>query len=807
MKHSGDIRVVSNKNGQEKIEVEEQTDEPDHVDVTQEGIFRCTSCPFSCDNDVEFEQHRTGHVPTSESILKCHYCNYFVSQKEDLVEHLRLHGILDPEEFLNKMTEKGANDPDGKKFRCVICPYVTNSKSQYTYHRQFHKPRGGQYTCTQCSYNVSKRHLLHQHLKVHGINVTSHKQNGEVIFLDEMTDEIEEVPSSASTLDAQSFADIPLVWVSKNGKFSKMFKCRYCPHVNLRKVNIQEHEKMHSIREKNPNSTRLNDIEHRCTECNYVCNNAGVLSSHSKVHQGLYGTVHKLVDPTRTDEEQIRDLSRSTGIQPVADGIPFEDFEITESISTENDDIDSSSGSGSVLYFCKECPARFLKENEFGIHKRFHGSRLFYKCHYCTYTAREKPHLYSHSKVHTNEYQDRTKVLQSMYITSANYPQPHIIPLKTSTDTSWVVAENNNKSMEMSTLCSILNKPVKSSQNVPLSGTELFLQKSEAQQKHAAQLREMSPSPQKPIDPQFGELMHGNPEFIYPTYLKNGRLKEKRYKCHKCPSAFEKREQYKVHLGLHGSKQRYRCDYCDYSVKYYANYAQHLKKHKLNADAHAARRSSDEADLDVDESAEVTSEVTAEESSLKLSTADQQMLALVEQRKATSPTKEVEEKKVFWCPSCPYTNARKDAVDNHQKRHVSVSGVRSTYTCEHCDYSVPQNHFLRDHTKLHFMPNKVNQVEGFMSCDNIKLTSNKADDGSADEDGIDGKSLIFEEHGSKLDETQFSPPLNAEIVERFNNNEGEKQFVNVQTGEVVDRKRNSDTQSSVKEEDSDMEVI
>lgn len=808
LKHSGDIRVVSNKNGQERIEVEEQTDEPDHVDVTQEGIFRCTSCPFSCDGDLDFDQHRMGHVPTSESILKCHYCNYFVSNKEDLVEHLGLHGISDPEEFLNKMMEKGANDPDGKKFRCVICPYVTNSKSQYTYHRQFHKPRGGQYTCSQCSYNVSKRHLLHQHLKVHGINVTSHRQNGEVIYMDEMTDEIEEVPSTVSNLEAQNFSDIPLVWVSKNGKYSKMFKCRYCPHVNLRKVNIQEHEKMHSIRERNPNSSRLNDIEHRCTECNYVCNNAGVLSSHSKVHQGLYGTVHKLVDPSRTDEEQIRELSRSTGIQPVLD---LEDFEITEPIGMEIDDIDSSSGTGSVLYFCKECPARFLKENEFGIHKRFHGSRLFYKCDFCTYTAREKPHLYSHSKVHTGEYQERTKVLQNMYITSANYPQPHTIPLKSGTDSSWVVAENNNKSTGMSTLCSILNKPVKSSQNVPLSGTDLFLQKSEAQQKQAAQLREMSPTPQqKTIDPQFGVLMHGNPDFIYPTYLKNGRLKEKRYKCHKCPSAFEKREQYKVHLGLHGAKQRYCCDYCDYSVKYYANYAQHLKKHKLNAAAHAARRSSDDADQDVDESAEVTSEVTTEEGPLKLSTADQQMLALEEQRKASSPTKEVDERKVFWCPSCPYTNARKDAVDNHQKRHISVSGVRCTYTCEHCDYSVPQNHFLRDHTKLHFVPNKVNQVEGFMSCDNIKLTSNKADEEEgAEEDGTDddGKSLIFEERGSKSEERQFSPALSAEVAERFNNNEGEKQFVNVQTGEVVDRRKISDTLSSAKAEDGDLEVI
>lgn len=64
------------------------------------------------------------------------------------------------------------------------------------------------------------------------------------------------------------------------------------------------------------------------------------------------------------------------------------------------------------------------------------------------------------------------------------------------------------------------------------------------------------PPPPLQRDPEFGLLIHGSPDFVYPTYVKNGKLKEKRYKCHKCPSAFEKREQYKIHLSLHGSKQR-----------------------------------------------------------------------------------------------------------------------------------------------------------------------------------------------------------------------------------------------------------
>lgn len=747
--------MVSNKNGQEKIEVEEITDEPDHVDLPQDGSLKCTLCPFSNEDSLEFERHLMGHTPSDDSIYKCFYCKFFVSHKDELLSHLHLHGISHPEEFISKMMDKSSGE-DVKKFKCLICPYVTNSKSQYTYHKQFHKPRGGQYTCSHCTYNVSKRHLLHQHLKVHGVNVTSHKQNGEIIMFEEGAEEIEEVPIN---LDLHSCTDIPLVWVSKNGKFSKMFKCRFCPHVNLRKVNIQEHEKMHSVREKNPNSSRNNDVEHKCTECNYVCNNAGVLSSHSKVHQGLYGIVHRLVDPTKTDEEQIRELSKSLGLQIMPDHDCLDEIDLVDSPPNETDEIDSSSGTGSVLFFCKDCPARFLKENEFGIHKRFHGLRLFYKCDHCSYTSREKPHLYSHAKVHTTEYQERTAVLQHMYITSSNYPQPKIVSKNIDEELVWVVQEH--KPMEMSTLCSILNKPLKSSQNVPLSGTDLFLQREEAQQKHAAEvLMESSSSPQA-TDAQVEEVRQGNPNFIYQTYLKNGLMKEKPYKCHKCPSAFDKREQFKIHLNLHGSKQRYSCDLCDYSVKYYANYVQHLKKHKLDAEARASRRLSDNTEMDVDESAEVSNldddESSENDKPLTLITTDQEDVG--------------EDKKRYWCQDCPYTSLRKDVLERHQKNH----GIKSTYTCDHCDYSVPQNHVLLEHTKLHFMPNNTNQVEGYMNCDNIKLTLINGED----------KKVIFEENGS--DEH--------DIAKRFNNNDGEKQFVNVKTGKIINEGI-SDMQSS-----------
>lgn len=89
--------------------------------------------------------------------------------------------------------------------------------------------------------------------------------------------------------DTSVLKEVPLVWASKSGKFRKMFKCRHCPHVNVRKVNIVEHEKMHSSRQVWGSPDYINS-QHTCSQCNYCCNNAGVLSAHVKVKYSLRHT-------------------------------------------------------------------------------------------------------------------------------------------------------------------------------------------------------------------------------------------------------------------------------------------------------------------------------------------------------------------------------------------------------------------------------------------------------------------------------------------------------------------------------------
>lgn len=52
-------------------------------------------------------------------------------------------------------------------FQCGSCPFESRNRTKILHHRQFHRPRGLAFKCPQCSYNVTRRHLLAQHIKVH----------------------------------------------------------------------------------------------------------------------------------------------------------------------------------------------------------------------------------------------------------------------------------------------------------------------------------------------------------------------------------------------------------------------------------------------------------------------------------------------------------------------------------------------------------------------------------------------------------------------------------------------------------------
>ncbi|XP_059486109.1 uncharacterized protein LOC132202856 isoform X2 [Neocloeon triangulifer] len=834
----------------------------------------------------------TGLPQNKKLLWRCKKCNYRGANKEQVLEHVRGH-------YTNQNQQQ--QQQQVKKFTCEKCPF-TGKMNEVEMHKSHHQPQpGANFKCYICPFFVSTKKELYTHMAVHGVSdpeeFLNKMQSGAFsLSVTSSTASESKPPQLKPNLpDTSNMKDVPLVWACKSGKFRKMFKCRHCPHINTRKVNIVEHEKMHSSRQV-WSSPDYPTVFHTCTHCNYTCNNAGVLSAHFKVHQDWYPKAHALVDPSRSDIDQVKDLGGSEVSLDNQDSL--DSREGSPSVQSDNDNVDMNALNGvqvnldekeeddRLLYFCSQCPARFLFSRELAIHKRFHRVKLAFHCSHCNYTARQPQHLAAHNKVHCSEYQDRTALLLMSHQESLEYPKPSLVVK----DDTWVVndlEDTNLPILKQQQSPSTTGQPQTKQHCCHLCPARFF--KAVALQYHvtlhggsgpykcskcdyavkmygnlvrhevvhdekenedirdeppnitpAVQITSPPPSmrpmpqlqpqvPHPPIslppDPVFGTLMHGSPEFIYPTYWKNGKLKEKRYKCHKCPSAFEKREQYKVHLGLHGSRQKYKCDRCDYSVKYYANFIQHSKKHEMNDQARQQRQEQyeqekeqqqqqmmamkpemmdigDEEEDDDDDDAlkvlhepEVLLQVT--KPAVKMlpgvsSVQKQQQMMVLERRKqqqtdsACAAEQLVTSTPTFWCSSCPYNNQRRDLVEMHLKRHQQNADTKGMHSCCYCDLKVPQPQQLKEHMLLHFrirpLPNSRRAVT-FTSYDDVEIWATKLDQ---DED--DESQLVLQKFSQGHQE-----------VEESNEEEedDEVQFIDLRTGEVV---KNEPRTSSVKDE-------
>ncbi|XP_050715478.1 uncharacterized protein LOC126998114 isoform X3 [Eriocheir sinensis] len=907
--HGGQGGITSRCEGQNP-DTKESGGDAENAEYSENArTYHCRQCPFTCKKRSEMKPHLTYHTERADCIFKCMFCPYYVPTRSELFEHLRVHGMEVPSSVVDA-TNKNSSSPISsqddiggpRQFICSACPFETRSRAKLMHHKQFHKPKGLPFRCPHCTYNVTRRHLLSQHIRVHGIEDTLEGNgNGDMSQMDDRSNSpspsltITPVTNAATGSSGEDSAltdssnlpkltdesttrmeDIPLVWVSRDHRFFKMFKCRHCPHVNLRKTNIQEHEKMH----KTDISKEAGGLH--CPYCSYVSVNAGVMSAHLKVHGGSMGQCHAVVDPSLSDEDQLKQL---TSRGPAAS---------TETTQAAADKLSNWKNDEKILYYCQRCPARFFLEKEIQIHSRFHNTSLPHTCDHCNYGTRHPAHLLTHLKVHTPEYQQRTRSMMGQHRTASSYPpvpgltipheladlsgekhsakeaggsgsrpfssspppapgvmpqppptskymcdqcpatfsklvtlqyhqslhgtkNPHPCPKCTYAGKTWdslqqhILLHNQydqncqaekaanesakkaeaQKALEASLSSKISQRTEKDNntssipplklkligprpgtgennhdgsrpqfkyyveEQVPLSGVDLLRRKTQMEKegdRHFSDVEYMirphvfSKSKGREDMEEEDPKRIGDPQLHYPLHIDKvtGKSREKRYKCSKCPSAFEKVEQYTVHTNLHGSSHKYRCRICDYSVKFYANFMMHIKRHKYH-ERMEAQTSGETPPLDNDSKYEpivskenssqgekvVSSKTQNEEHSNKenleeadLTTIERQHL-LLQNKKGVgeAPKKDDErERRVYYCQYCPYANIRRDAVDSHSMRHRANGGFGS-YKCTFCDYTASQPNFIREHTKVHFRPFKYVHPEGFMRHDRQEIFS------------------------------------------------------------------------------------
>lgn len=498
--------------------------------------YVCTVCPYRTAKNNLLTLHMNCHKPQlGVQQEKCKYCPYYVKAPRLIQQHERLH----VEEERKKQTTDQPSTPStptkddtvftlpatpSKRYQCQKCPYRTNSKSDFFYHKQFHRPKpSAEYKCDQCDYWVGLKRLLKQHKKVHETDYTDRRSSTSSLQSSPCKSDFSEssyvydsvqlamykqkvisskIQPSISHSPVMSPMKIACTvgnrpgYVMKNGGYRKVHKCSKCPYQNIRLRNLRLHELMHGFR-KSKNQLM------KCPDCDYYVGSKGLLSHHMKVHLPGYMEAE---EKSNTDA----DVGEMTGDETEKDSdiseIMFETkvdtlFEIARF----------------KKYSCEKCPYASAKRSHYEKHVELHGSKQRHMCKYCDYSVPSRNLLVQHERLHSTPNQNLLAI-QSL----SNLLQLPQVPADVA-------------------LASAL-PPIDTKKSFKVSVTHDHI-----------------------------ELYENSNQFdIEPKKL---------YRCDRCPYANVRRDHLLTHLKFHMIKSVLACPYCDYSVSKQHHLSQHIRVH------------------------------------------------------------------------------------------------------------------------------------------------------------------------------------------------------------------------------------
>ena len=362
--------------------------------------------------------------------------------------------------------------------------------------------------------------------------------------------------------------------LTKDGGFRKLHRCKYCPYTNVRKVNLQLHEKMHG---RNVALDGKDLIQ--CPYCDYTVGNKGLLSHHLKVHMekpNIYEDADPSILPidhvsSSAAESKLHFDSLTTpaaiaamavsaaGQRPVfPDGNNFHsDEDSSEEVrpsmghdSPNNLNAQFSSSSSSVVdrhvprFFCIRCPYSTENHIHYQRHLEMHGSQQRFSCSSCDYSVGTLAQLEHHKLLHGASSSEDV-VTASGYATSSSgisslddhlrHQDPHS-PLS----------------------------PTASSPRHRLNNDEYFAKPKSIHSSSSSGNREA-----------FFHLYDDGEIDLSPS-SSYGALS---YKCAKCPQIESSRDRLLAHLRSHSKPSIYTCQVCGFGVTTQHSLSQHLRVH------------------------------------------------------------------------------------------------------------------------------------------------------------------------------------------------------------------------------------
>lgn len=447
-------------------------------------------------------------------------------------------------------------DGNKSRYHCLECPYAINDPSEFQYHKQCHEPHDYPFKCHRCSFNVSVKFHLLQHLRVHGIQIdeigipqqqpTEHYPP-EPVYEDVSNDYSPEPQAiQDEPLNLSIFANRKPVVVWENGVPMEGYKCSVCPEIFHDLNDLKEHEYVNNHRSTNNTSTG-NATNYNSTASSRQCDSPPCEAMNLSFKPVEHSSKKSSQSHSKVNNSGKRSVASASATilqqQQLQQPIPMSSPSPSSVHSMETGGSSSTKGEKEYLFLCDGCPARFFFEKELKIHHTFHENKSPFQCPKCSYSARQKdPHLMSHMRVHGAAYQEKTKALL------VKFPRAKVnLPPSANAAASAAAAA----AAAALSAASLINSSI-------LNPNFNF------QTAAAAMLSATTGGKFKPGDVSTA--------FSYPVEqagLDGLRKNGLSIICPKCPEKFYNTQTFQQHFEMHNSNGRadYRCRFCDYCAE------------------------------------------------------------------------------------------------------------------------------------------------------------------------------------------------------------------------------------------------
>ena len=165
--------------------------------------------------------------------------------------------------------------------------------------------------------------------------------------------------------------------------------------------------------------------------------------------------------------------------------------------------------------------------------------------------------------------------------------------------------------------------------------------------------------------------------------------------CPDCPYRTSLRKSYNIHVGMHGQRQHYICDFCDWSADRLVILVQHRIIHDKEPDFDSSPKDSVFINPEYPKPKDVPGEFEAK--LLDSRSSEESPQAAASSDTQSPPFKLSITKKLYTCPQCPYVTANRTAYDYH----LGLHGGPGCFACEQCSYHTDRWGLYCQHSRLH----------------------------------------------------------------------------------------------------------